>query len=77
MTDSDIMTLSVIFNIILLFHNWLMHRRYNSLGELFGKTVNIMGYVADGKAAIKRDSKGDIHIKDLRNEKDKPSTTTV
>lgn len=68
MTDNDILVLSVIFNIVLVFHNWLMHKRYDRLGELFGKTVVLMGAIADGKAMPKRDSKGDIHIKDLRNE---------
>lgn len=77
MTDNDILVLSVIFNVVLVFHNWLMHKRYDRLGELFGKTVVLMGAIADGKAMPKRDSKGGIHIKDLRNEKDKPSTTTV
>jgi hypothetical protein len=71
------MVLSILFNIILLFNNWLMHKRYEALGELFGKTVMLVGAIADGKAMPKRDSKGDIRIKDLRDEKDKPSTTTV
>ena len=77
MTDSDIMILSLFFNIILLFNSWLMHKRYNTLGELFGKTVLLVGAIADGKAMPKRDSEGNIRIKDLSNEKDKPSTPTV
>ena len=77
MTDTDIMILSILFNIILLFNNWLMHKRYEALGELFGKTVMLVGAIADGKAMPKRDSEGNICIKDLRDEKDKPSTPTV
>ena len=77
MTDTDIMMLSIFFNVILLFNSWLMHKRYNLLGELFAKSVVLMGAIADGKVKPQRDSKGDIHIKDLRDEKDKPSTTTV
>lgn len=76
MTDSDIMMLSIFFNVILLFNNWLMHKRYEALGELFGKTVVLVGAIADGKVKPQRDSKGDIRIKDLRNEA-KSSTTTV
>ena len=77
MTDSDIMILSIFFNIILLFNSWLMHKRYNTLGELFGKTVLLVGAIADGKAMPKRDSEGNIRIKEIKNEKDKPSTPTV
>lgn len=68
MTDSDIMVLSILFNIILLFNSWLMHKRYNLLGELFAKSVVLMGAIADGKVKPHRDSKGEIRIKDLRNE---------
>jgi hypothetical protein len=77
MTDSDIMILSILFNIILLFNNWLMHKRYEALGELFAKSVILMGAIADGKVKPQRDSNGDIHMKDLRDEKDKSSTTAV
>ena len=77
MTDSDIMMLSIFFNAILLFNSWLMHKRYNLLGELFAKTVYLVEAIADGKAMPKRDSEVKIHIKDLRNEEDKPSTTAV
>lgn len=68
MTDSDLLILSIFFNIILLFHNWLMHKRYDRMGELFAKTVHLVGAIADGKAMPKRDSKGEIRIKDLRDE---------
>jgi hypothetical protein len=68
MTDTDIMMLSIFFNIILLFNSWLMHKRYNLLGELFAKSVVLMGAIADGKVKPHRDSKGDIHMKDLRKE---------
>lgn len=66
MTDNDILVLSVIFNIVLLFNNWLMHKRYTLLGELFAKSVVLMGAIADGKAKPHRDSKGDIRIQDLQ-----------
>lgn len=68
MTDQDIMILSIFFNIILLFHNWLMHRRYETINELFGKTVVLVGAIADGKAMPKRDSEGNIRIKEVKNE---------
>lgn len=68
MTDQDIMILSIFFNIILLFNSWLMHKRYNTLGELFSKTVLLVGAIADGKAMPKRDSKGNIRIKEIKNE---------
>lgn len=68
MTDNDILVLSVIFNIVLVFHNWLMHKRYDRMGELFAKTVHLVGAIADGKAMPQRDNKGEIRIKDLRNE---------
>jgi hypothetical protein len=68
MTDTDIMVISILFNVILLFHNWLMHKRYETVGTLFAKTIHIMGAIADGKAMAQRDSKGEIRIKDLRNE---------
>ena len=68
MTDTDIMILSIFFNIILLFNNWVLNKRHALLNELFGKTINIMGAIADGQAAVKRDSTGEIRIKDLRNE---------
>lgn len=68
MTDTDIMILSIFFNAILLFNNWLMHKRYEAVSMLFGKTVFLMGAIADGKAMPQRDSKGEIRIKDLRNE---------
>ena len=68
MTDTDIMVLSIFFNVILLFNNWLMHKRYNLLGELFAKSVILMGAIADGKVQPHRDSNGDIHMKDLRDE---------
>lgn len=68
MTDFDYMMVSIFFNIVLLFNNWLMHKRYNLLGELFAKSVVLMGAIADGKVKPHRDSKGDIRIKDLRDE---------
>lgn len=68
MTDFDIVVLSIFFNVILLFHNWLMHKRYDRMGELFAKTVYLVGAIADGKAMPQRDSKGEIRVKDLRNE---------
>jgi len=68
MTETDIMILSILFNIILLFNNWLMHKRYNLLGEAMGKLVRVMDAIADGKAMPKRNSKGEIHIKELHNE---------
>lgn len=68
MTDNDLLILSIFFNVILLFNSWLMHKRYNLLGELFAKTVMLVGAIADGKAMPQRDSKGEIRIKDLRNE---------
>lgn len=77
MTDFDFMVLSIFFNIILLFHNWLMHKRYEALTMLFGKTVGLVAAIADGKVMPKRDSNGDIRIKDVCNEKDKPSTPAV
>lgn len=76
MTDFDIMMLSIFFNIILLFNNWLMHKRYNLLGELFAKSVVLMGAIADGKVKPQRDSKGDIRIKEIKSE-NKSSTPTV
>jgi len=66
MTDTDIMMLSIFFNIILLFNSWLMHKRYEVLGMLFGKTVGLVAAIADGKAMPERDSKGEIRIKDLQ-----------
>ena len=77
MTDNDLLILSIFFNVILLFNNWLMHKRYEAIGVLFAKTVGLLAAIADGKAMPQRDSKGEIRIKDLRDEKDKPSTTTV
>ena len=77
MTDYDIMAISIVVNIGLLLHNYIMHKRYETLGMLFAKTVMLVGAIADGKAMPYRNSKHEIHIKDLRNEKDKPSTATV
>lgn len=68
MTDTDIIVLSGIFNVILVIHNYIMHRRYDALGALFGKTIMIMGAIADGKARPERDKDGNIRMKDLRNE---------
>lgn len=70
MTDTDIIVLSGIFNVILVVHNYIMHRRYNALGELFGKTIVLVGAIADGKAIPKRDSEGNIRIKEVKNETD-------
>ena len=75
-TDTDYIAISVIFNIILVFHNWLMHKRYEALTLLFGKTVGLVAAIADGKVMPKRDSNGDIRIKDVDNEKDKSRTQT-
>lgn len=66
MTDSDIMVVSIILNCILLFHNWVMHKRFEAVSMLFGKTVFLVGAIADGKAMPQRDSKGEIRIKDLK-----------
>jgi hypothetical protein len=77
MSDSDIMMLSIFFNIILLFNNWLMHKRYEALHILFAKSFRLAEAIADGKATVSRDSKGLIRIKDLRDEKDKSSTSAV
>lgn len=68
MTDNDLLILSIFFNVILLFNNWLMHKRYEAIGALFTKTVGLVAAIADGKAMPQRDSKGEIHIKDLRDE---------
>ena len=66
MTDSDILALSVIFNVILVFHNWLMHKRYDKLGELFGKTVYLVGAIADGKAMPYRDKDKNVRIRETK-----------
>ena len=68
MTDSDILALSVIFNVILVFHNWLMHKRYDALGNLFGKTIQLMGAIADGQAMPYRDKEKNIRIKEVKHE---------
>ena len=77
MTDSDILAISVIFNIILVVHHWVMHKRYEALGHLFGKTIQLMGAIADGEAMPYRDREKNIRIKEIKHEKDKPSTTAV
>ena len=68
MTDSDILALSVIFNVILMFHNWLIHKRYDKLGELFGKTIQVIVAVADGQAMLYRDKDKTIRAKEMKNE---------
>jgi hypothetical protein len=68
MTDNDLLILSIFFNVILLFNSWLMHKRFEAVSVLFGKTVFLVGAIADGKAMPQRDSKGEIRIKDIRNE---------
>ena len=77
MTDSDILALSVIFNVILVFHNWLMHKRYDKLSELFGKTLILVGAIADGQAMPYRDKDNAVRIREMKREEDKPSTTAV
>lgn len=68
MNDTDVLVISVIVNVVLVFHNWLMHKRYDALGELFGKTIHLMGAIADGKAMPYRDKEKNIRIKEMKNE---------
>lgn len=67
MTDTDIIVLSGIFNVILVVHNYIMHKRYEALCMLFAKTVRLIGAIADGKAMPERDKDGDIRIKEKTN----------
>lgn len=68
MTDNDILVISVIFNVILVFHNWVMHKRYETLGQLFGKTVMLVGAIADGQAMPYRDREKNIRIREVKHE---------
>ncbi len=68
MTDTDAMVVSLVLNVLLIIHNYILHKRFELLARLFAKTVSIISAIADGKAMPKRDSKGEIHIKDLSNE---------
>jgi hypothetical protein len=68
MTDTDIQYLSLGLNIILLVNNYIQVKRYESLYQLFGKTIQLVGAIADGKAMPKRDSEGNIRIKEIKNE---------
>lgn len=76
MTDTDILIISLIFNGILLFHNFLTHKRLHTISTLCGKTVVLISAIADGHALAVRDKTGAIHIKDLRNETDRSSVPT-
>ena len=68
MSDSDIMMLSIFFNIILLFNNYVMYRQHKSTYLLLTKSFRLAEAIADGRASVQRDAKGFIHIKEIKNE---------
>jgi hypothetical protein len=68
MTDLDMFYLSLGVNVALLARLWAKQGLLDKMEDAMRAVPPIMAAIADGKAMPKRDSKGLIHIKDLRNE---------
>jgi hypothetical protein len=77
MTDFDLLIVSIGLNVCFLVYFYAQRVKIAIMTVALREVSYLMGHIADGKAMPKRDSKGEIRIKDLRNEEDKPSTSAV
>ena len=77
MTDFDVLVISVIVNVGLLIHNLILGKALSTLKEMLVISTQAMASVADGKAMFKRTHDGKVALKEIKHEKDKPSTTAV
>lgn len=68
MTETDVQYLSLGLNIILLINGYIQSKRYEALHHIFVQSFRLAELIADGKATVKRDSEGNIRIKELKDE---------
>lgn len=68
MTETDVQYLSLGLNVLLLIHNYIQRVRYDALHLLFVRSFRLAEAIADGKATVKRDSKGLIRIEEVKHE---------
>lgn len=68
MSYFDMFCLSLGVNFALLARLWAKDELVKKMEEAMRAIPPLMAAIADGKAMPKRDSKGDIRIKDIRNE---------
>jgi hypothetical protein len=76
MTDFDLLIISLGLNLCFLAYFYAQRVKIAIMALALKEVTSLMGHIADGEAMPKRDNKGNIHIKDLRNEA-KSSTPTV
>lgn len=67
MTYEDAFLLSLGVNIGLIFLNHRVNHRYHEVGEQLVKLMIVLKGVADHEIDIKKDSEGNIHIKEKTN----------
>ena len=67
MTYEDAFLLSVGLNIGLIYMNHRLNSKYHELGEVFAKLMFVVKGVADKDIDIKKDSEGNILIKEKTN----------
>jgi len=67
MTYEDAFLLSLGVNIGLIFLNHRVNHRYHEVGEQLIKLMFVLKAVADHEIDIKKDSEGNIHIKEKAN----------
>ena len=77
MTDFDLLIMSLGLNAVFLGYILMAQFRIQIMSSALLDAKKLMDFIADGKAMPKRDSQGNIRFKDIKNEKDKPSTPTV
>ena len=67
MTYEDAFLLSLGINIGLLYLNHRINMKYHEMGLMFAKLMFVMKAVADKDIDLKKDSEGNIHIKEKTN----------
>lgn len=67
MTYEDAFLLSLGVNVGLVYLNHRINTKYHELGIMFAKLLFVMKGVADKDIDLKKDSEGNIHIKEKVN----------
>jgi hypothetical protein len=68
MTDFDLLIVSLGLNLCFLAYFYAQRVKMTLMALALKEVTSLMGHIADGKAMPKRDSKGNIRIKEIKNE---------
>ena len=77
MTDFDLLIVSLGLNVCFLAYTYGQRVKIALLTRLLYEVKHLVDCLADGKATAMRGRDGMLRFKEVKHEKDKPSTTAV